>query len=347
MTDKKNIIIATVISILFFLLFPLNVEKNISVYSNESKNLLINDLNLPDHKIPYIYNNRAGYFSSDLEKSWSVEVDDGIALLNDGFINNSRATGELIFKDFQGNDKFIINNNGYPFTISNRLFIISRDRKTLKEVVNGKIKWEQFFNYIITSISGNNENISIGFMNGTFGLYNSDGERFYDYQPGGSRVPIIYSTELSEDSRYLGVISGLSPQRFILYERKELEYRPIYTQNLKDEVRRNLKIQITNDNRRVFIEADEGFYVVNIDDRSSTFIDDNFKLKNVEYIETLDLYMIHSGAVNYNTVKLITPDYRVVLENNFVGEGVSIKTENNSVYFVLDDSVIKLDIRDR
>lgn len=346
MSDKKNIIITTLIFILFFLLFPLKLEKNLSYHSNESKNLLEDDLTLPINKIPYIFRNRAGYFSSDLKNSWSIEINDGITLLKDGYVNNSREDDRIIFKDFNGIEQYTIKDSGYPFSFSNRFFIISRDRKSLSEIENGEKKWTKFFNYIITSISGNKEDIAIGFLNGSFGLFDTSGESFYEYEPGGSRVSVIYGCSLSKDSKYLAVISGLGPQRFILYEKKDTEYRPIYTLNLDEEVRTSLKIFITADNKSIFVEAPSGFYIVNIENRTSTFLDGNYSLKNVEYLEDLDLYMVYSGAINYNNIKLITKDNGVLLEKQFIGKSVSVTTKEKSIYIVIDNSVIKLDIKE-
>ncbi len=346
MSDKKNIIITTLIFVLFFLLFPLKLVPNLNYHSNQSTDLWGKIKPMPDNKIPFIYKNRAGYFSTDLKEAWGMDISDGVTLLSDCYINTSRGKDIIQIKDLEGGIKFSVEDSGYPFSVKDRLFIISRDRKSVSEIINGEKKWIKAFNYIITSIDANKTSVVLGFMNGYFTVLDSEGEIFFNYESGGSRVSIVYRVIISGDDKYVAVVSGLDPQRFILYEKRESEYKPLYAMNLKDEVRKSLKVFLTSDNRSVFVESSGGFYIVNIESKSSTFIDANYNLKNVQYMPDLDLYMVHSGAVNYNNVKLITLDNRVLLEKNFIGESVTISTLGHSMYIVIDNSVIKLDIKE-
>jgi len=346
MSDKKNIITATLIFVLFFLLFPLKLVPNLNYNSADSMKLSLVQTPLSGEKIPYIYKNHAGYFTKDLEESWGVKIKDGITLLDSSFINSSRDKKIIQIRNFDGDIKFSIEDDGYPFSISDRLYVISRDRKSLYEIEEGRVKWSRSFNYIITSIDGNFDTTVIGFAKGFFTVLDSDGEITFDYEPGGSRVSIIYSVVISKDSKYIGIVSGLDPQRFILYERRGVEYKPYYTTTLKDEIRKSVKLFITSNNRSVFLQNSSGFFIINIEEKSDTFFESNYNLKYVEYLKELDIYLVHSGAVNYNNIKLLTPDNRVLLENNFIGEGVSVRSMNKSIYTVIDDSVIKLDIRE-
>lgn len=332
--------------VLFFLLFPLKIVPNLSYHSNQSTDLRGKIKNMPDNKIPFIYKNRAGYFSTDLKEAWGMDIFDGITLLSDSYINTSREKEMIQIRDLQGNIKYSVEDRGYPFSIKDRLFIISRDRKSVSEIVNGEKIWTKGFNYIITSIDANKNSVVLGFMRGFFMVLDSGGKIFFKYEPGGSRISIIYSVVISGDDRYVAIVSGLDPQRFILYEKRDAEYKPLYALNLKEEVKKSLKVFITSDNRSVFVESSQGFYIIDIDSKLSTFIDTEYSLKNVQYMPGLDLYMVHSGAVNYNNVKLLTLDYRVLLEKNFVGESVSISTLGRSIYIVIDNSVVKLDIKE-
>lgn len=346
MSDKKNVIIAILIFILFFLLFPLKLVPNINFISNQSTNLDGDIKPISDKKIPFIYKDRAGYFSTDLKESWGMDISDGITLLSNSYINSTRGLDIIKVIDFEGETKYAIEDSGHPFSIEDRLFVISRDRKSLSEIVHGEKKWTKVFNYIITSIDANKNSVVLGFVKGFFMVLDSEGEIFFSYEPGGSRVSIIYSVAISEDDRYVAIISGLDPQRFILYEKRETEYKPLYAINLKEEIRKSMNIFITQDNNFVFIEGLYGYYIVNINTQSSIFTESNFSLQDVQYMPELDIYMVHSGAVNYHDIKLLTPDNRILLEKNFVAESVSVSTLDHSMYIVVDNSVLKLDIKD-
>ncbi len=346
MSDRRNIIISIIVFLLFFLLFPINLKPGISYIPGDSA-ILEGDLkSITGEKIPFIYKKTAGFFSKDLKSSWSINVNDGITLMDNGFINLNRENDSFDFINMEGNIDFSIVNNGYPFSISNRLFIVSRDRKSISEIVDKQIKWVKEFNHIITSIDGNGDKIVLGFVKGFYSVLDSDGEVTYSYEPGGSRVPVVYSVLISSDSNYVGVVSGLDPQRFTLYEKKVVEYKPVYAFNIEDQIRRRHNMYISSDNKNIFVEDNLGFYMIDIINRSSKLIKTESSLKSVEYIKNHDIYLIHTAATNYNNIKLLTKDNHVLLNKSFNGENVSVNSLDNSIYIVIDGRVLKLDIKE-
>lgn len=328
------------------MLFPLKLEENIHYSTDQALALNHNDSPDFDNRIPYIFNNTAGYFSKDLKNSWQLKIKDGISILNDGYINYSREDELLNYRDITDNIKFSIEDDGYPFSIEERLFIISRNRKSISEVIYGEKAWHTDFNYTITSVGANKDKIVLGFVKGNFLVLDKKGNRIFNYEPGGSRIPIIYSVNISDNSQYLGVISGLDPQRFILYENRDDSYKPVYVLNLDDQMKHSSKIFFTSKNTSIFIERDSGFYTIDPKNRSSVFIEAPYKLKNVEYIPRFDLYMVHSGALNYNNISLYSTDYKVLLDKNFLGDGAYVTALDRSIYILLDGFVVKVDIEE-
>ncbi|MBN2616792.1 MAG: hypothetical protein JXR64_00625 [Spirochaetales bacterium] len=344
MPDKKIIILSILIVVLFFLLFPLKFSSNLSFRAKKAIKLTGNLKNISNDKIPFIYKNKAGFFSIEMDEAWVMKINDGVVLLNNGFINYSRSSGQLDFINFNGELEYSIINNGYPFSIEDRLFIISRDRKSLSEYVNGDQIWTRTFNYIITDIDANKQSVILGFMNGYFEVLTRSGDSFYVYEPGGSRLSIIYGCNISDDGKYLAIISGLSPQRFSLYELKNYEYKPVFAMNLEKEFRKTVKMKIPSDNKIVLIEGDEGFYVVDFDSKSSKFIKSDYKLINARYMKGHDVYMVHTGAVNFNNVRILARDFKTLLSKDFFGDDVQVSTGDDSVFIVIDDSALRLDL---
>lgn len=344
MLDKKNIIITVILFITFFLSFPLKLNSNLKYSPQGAIPLDKSKLEETDNLTPYLFNRKAGYFTKDLKKAWSFNIKDGVTLLDDSYINFSKDAGSFKVMSIKGELKYVVEDNGYPFSVDNRLFIISRDRKRLSEVKDGKIVWSKPFNSIITSIDANSSDVVIGFDKGNFVVLDSNGNSYFKYQPGGSRKKIIYSVKISKNSGYIGVVSGLDPQRFILYEKKDRDFKPIHVFNLRDEVKFSLKLFIAENNQKIFIEGLDGFYIVENYSKEVDYIEDNYRLKNVESIEDLGLYMVHTAVKNYNRIRILTKDNRVLLDRGFISDGVSVKVEESSIYVVLDDSIVKLDI---
>lgn len=346
MLNKKNLVFITLLFVLYFLLFPLNTGKNIYYTRGEALKLIGKKGEVNSESIPYVYNKTAGYFNKELNSFYNMDIKDGIVLLSYGYINYSRNDEFIILRDNNDNEIFKIENTGYPFNINDRLFLISRDRKSVYEVIEGKLVWERDFNSVITSISGNNELVVLGFITGEFVVLNSAGESFFSYEPGGSRVSIVYSVEISEDGKFIGVVSGLDPQRFILYEKRGKEYKPIYVYNFESEYRRSINIDITKGNKKVFIENPKGFTVIDIETEESYLVESSYDLKKVKYIDHLDVYLVHSGARNLNNIKVLTDDNRILMDKDFESEGVSVENSGNLIYIIIDGSVVSLDMKD-
>lgn len=346
MPNKKNIILITLIFILFFLVFPLSLQSNFNYSSADMLKLEGSRVIPRGEKIPFIHNGIAGYFDEELDSAWVMDIRDGVTLMDNGYINNSREDRSINLINLDGEVEVTISSDGFPFSIDERLFIIGRDRKQLSEVIDGRIRWSRQFNYIITSVDCSQDSIVIGFMNGSISVLDITGDMFFEYEPGGSRISLVYSCKISKNSQYISVISGLDPQRFILFEKKEYEYKPVYTLNLKASSKKHMNIFMTRDNRTIFLENQLGYYMVDIIDKTSTLVEESYSLKNAKYIPEYDLYMLHTGAVNYNNLKLITIDGRVVLDKGFSGEDVSIKTSNGILYIVIDGTALKVDIKE-
>lgn len=346
MPNKKNIILITLIFILFFLVFPLSLQSNFNYSSADVLKLEGTRVIPKGEKISFIHNGTAGYFDEELDSAWMMEIRDGVTLMDDGYINNSREDGTISLINLDGEVELTMSSDGFPFSIGDRLFIIGRDRKQLSEVIDGRIRWNRQFNYVITSMDSSSDNIVVGFMNGSFSVIDITGDAFFDYEPGGSRISLVYSCEISDNSEYLSVVSGLDPQRFILFEKKEMEYKPVYTLNLNSSSKNHVNIFMVNDYRTIFLENSLGYYMIDIIDKSAQLIEDTYRLKNAKYISEYELYMLHTGAVNYNNLKLITRDGRVVLEKGFSGKDVSIKTRNGNLYIIIDGTALKVDIKE-
>lgn len=346
MLDKKNIIIITLLFILYFLLFPLSISNNLFYTRGNSLELVGKMGVLEENPVSFVYRKSAGYFNHDLKSLYSININDGIVLLSNGYINYSKQDEYIVLKNTNDKELYRIKNTGYPFNINDRLFVIGRDRKKIKEIKNGEVVWERDFNSVITSISGNQDMIIAGFITGEFIVIDSTGYSFFNYEPGGSRVSIVYSVEISEDGKYIGVVSGLDPQRFILYEKRGREYKPIFVNKLKDEYRRSLLLEIPLGNKKVFIESFEGFKIIDIGKEDISFIESDYSIKSVKYIDEFNIYMVHSAARNYNNLKLITWDNRVLMDKDFVSENVTVDYRGDLIYIIIDGSVISLNLKD-
>jgi hypothetical protein len=142
-----------------------------------------------------------------------------------------------------------------PVMQGDRFYLTNFFGGYLKEIdVQGRPIWEYTFPSMITCMDSKNGITAVGLLNGALYLFNGKGEVIYTWSPGGSRIDVIYGIALSDEGDQLAIVSGLDSQRFILIEKKENGYRPVFHENLSYSFRTPLSLTFT-DSFEVIIEG--------------------------------------------------------------------------------------------
>jgi hypothetical protein len=181
-------------------------------------------------------------------------------------LNNS---GERVF--ITGEDQ------AYPIVLEGQLFLIGRDMDTLAALdEKGKILWSHDFAAPLTCIDGAAGFILTGSLDGVVEILDRNGERFFSFEPGGSRLSVILGCSFSRDGNRLGIISGIDDQRFLLLERygdpARGEFRVIYHEFLEDGFRRPVHVAFIDNDNRVAFERQGGLGVYDLRNRINQVI---------------------------------------------------------------------------
>jgi hypothetical protein len=183
--------------------------------------------------------------------------------------------------DNAGNPAFTIDESGstqgYPLYLDDRLFLVGKEMNSLIALDGeGKALWSYDFAAPLTCIDAAAGFILTGSLDGAVEILDREGQRFYFFEPGGSRVSGILGCAFSQDGRRLGIISGIDDQRFLLLERYgdpgRGEFRVVHHEFLDDGFRRPVHISFIDNDNRVVFERQGGIGVYDLRNRQSRLV---------------------------------------------------------------------------
>ena len=170
----------------------------------------------------------------------------------------------------------IENARGYPVLLDDRIFILGSDQNSLSEIdSNGNIKWTYEFGAPLTSIDAAAGLVLTGSLDGVIEVFNSSGERIFYFETGGSRYSVILGVAISRDGSHIGVICGIDPQRFLLFERfgeSGDDYKVVHHEFLDTGFRHPVRILFIDEDRRIVFEREGGISCYSIRSRRGMFI---------------------------------------------------------------------------
>lgn len=102
------------------------------------------------------------------------------------------------------------------------------------------------------------DRIILGFTNGSIHILDRQGNLLQHYEPGGSRISMIYGLAINPRGTQFAVVSGLSPQRILVLEEKNSDYRPIFHHNLDTQNRRPVYMGYPDRGNFFYYETQEG-----------------------------------------------------------------------------------------
>lgn len=181
----------------------------------------------------------------------------GVAILDEGFINFDSVNTILVLRDHTGNFIRSIETRGYPVVRDSRLFVISTDRRKISEWgPNGELLWSAVLPSPASSFDACQDSICVGLLKGSVLFFNAEGEVVYSLQDSNSRISVVYSVALHHD--YFAMVSGMDPQRLLIYRRTEGRFELYLESELSGALRRTCLLRFSPDGTMLFAEQESG-----------------------------------------------------------------------------------------
>jgi len=130
---------------------------------------------------------------------------------------------------------FTLPGEQYPHWSQGLLFTLDENRMSLKAYsTQGRVQWSKHFSSLITSIAASENLTVVGTLDGKIQLFDTRGEVAGGFQPGGSRLPVVYNVSVSPSGERVLALAGVDPKRFLVLERGGADFRPVFHKPLKE-----------------------------------------------------------------------------------------------------------------
>lgn len=202
-------------------------------------------------------------------------------------------------------------------------------------------KWSRSLPSALSCIAVGSSRLVLGFIDGSIQILDDQGLLIQEYRPGGSRVEILYAVALSEDQRTISLISGLSPQRFVVLEQKQNDYRPVFHKNLSSQYRRPVLLKYLSGNNSFYFESESGVILYHGDIQKLEELTFPGSLQTMVHPESLNLPLILSKN-NQGFSLYAFLNGRVFYHKDFEADYSNLISGNAQTFLILDDQVFTL-----
>ena len=296
----------------------------------------------------FIMGGRIAYLSRGGSLSYQEPIMYSAAVSDEYFINYSSVPDTLYLKNSAGRIVSSLSERGYPFIRSGRLFTFDSDREGIGEWdFSGEPVWRKRFASIITDVSVNSTSVLVGLLDGDAFLLDEKGSEAAVLSPGGSRLPVIYAVSVSSDDNLIAIISGMDPQRFLLYQRKKDSFKPVYHTELNSDFRRRMLVSFSSDENYVLHE--ESGDVAIFDTRTQTIsrIPVSGKTERIIPVDADRVVILTSesgmdGKKEYTLTELLYPDH-IYMRIKLTAISAFVLPDGDSLFFGADGSVFRVD----
>lgn len=196
------------------------------------------------------------YLASNFTLVNLVKTDERLSISDNYYATyDSNSPGFTVYSP-QGSEVISLKSNGVPLIFGERIFSVDHVAGLVNcYSTDGQLLWSYNAGAYVTSLSANEEVTVLGGLNGYVTVLNVSGQMIYEYRPSGSASEIIYGTAISPDGQYFAIISGLDPQRFLIFRKgKRGGYVPIYHRDLKQQFVQPVRIKFSKSSDLVLYE---------------------------------------------------------------------------------------------
>jgi len=268
------------------------------------------------------------------------------AITDTDYVNYSSVSQNIVFQDFRGHFLRAVKATGYPLLTAGRTFVFGPDGATLSEWdQSGAQLWQNRFTSILTSVDANDSQLIAGFVDGTVRILDRNGEDVYSVHPEGSRLSVIAGAAISADGSYAAVISGLDPQRLLLYARDDTGYVPYVNQELGSDFRRPVIVTFVDDDRYVVYENKAGVGATNVVSGHTGGVSLEGSLREIVVQDgiTGTISSIGNGTLAFNA--LLLPGIPL-FSIRFPGSNTFLRSNADRFLLGVDDTVLSFSLEE-
>ncbi len=151
----------------------------------------------------------------------------------------------------------------FPYWSHERLYTIDGNRLGLKAwSSDGKLLWSKQTSSLITAMDSTRTLTVLGTLDGKVTILGPKGENAGGFQPGGSRLPVVYNVAAAPSSQSVLVLAGVDPKRFLVLEKGGSDFRPVFHKPLKESRPWPTPLGFLNGGALAYYETENGLAIL-------------------------------------------------------------------------------------
>ena len=343
----STICITVVLGFCFFAVKPLSKEIHFATKWTVDCNKPSPDSDKiePSQYIPFKLGQNAGFFTEDGQIAQAFTFPYKIAISPDDYCIYGTSDKSLKLVSKEGKQKKELKMQGFPFFQKGRKFLMLPGGTSfvfLNE--NFEPKWK-FENYVpVTALDSTNDKVAAGYADGSILIFDADGKIERQYEPGGSKYPVILGLAVSEDGLTTASVSGQKQQRFTLAKRENGITKIFFHEYLESDTTKQVLVNFSSDGDYCYFAHKDCLGVLNCKTLKSKHIPVKGNILSIE--ETSDKRNIFVLSKNDGIYSVSVIQKHSVYSGSFSfkAENAYITVKDNSLFVGRDSSLSRVDI---
>jgi hypothetical protein len=349
---KKSIILLSIVGIIFyFFVFPTPLNRE--HYFQASKALSLAEIATAEQQheelVPFLLMPYRGYLNKNFEPVLVLNTPKRSSFSKDYYTLYDETDAPTEVRTSTNIVVSSINDTGVPFIFDKNLYFISNPEGLVNVyAASGSLLWSFDAGSPVHAIDTQGGITLLGLLNGSILFIGPDGILQTEYRPGGSKYEVIYGVALSSDASYAAIISGLEPQRFILFKKGVVGYTPVYHTELSGSFTSTVHLNFSPGRQYVSYEEKNLFNIYDIASGQRNTVPYNGKLRSINSTTFDNFESILSNDGENWFLKIFSFNGRnIILNNKFTAQNAAmLPLDKNKIVLAVNDKLLLIEYKE-
>jgi hypothetical protein len=257
------------------------------------------------------------------------------------------ATRALVEVDGPQGPLFTLAGEQYPLWVGGRLFTLDENRLGVRAWgPQGQALWSKQVSSLVTSLDASTGLTVLGTLDGRIQIFGQKGEAVGGFQPGGSRLPVVYNVAISPRDGTLLALAGVDPKRFLILERGGSDFRPVFHKPLKERQPWPTPLGFLDGGKTAYYETDRGLVFLDPKnpDREALVTSQGVPVL-VRDLPDQRLVAFVERSGDREVLRIAAPTGVSLLSLPFQSQDLILETRGTSVVLGADQTLLSFEVR--
>lgn len=296
--------------------------------------------------LPFRLGNRAGYFTHSGKIASMISVPYKATLSRDFYALYDSDAENIPLYTSAGEKAAEIQGAGFPFVQENRVFLFMPGGSSLGFVssADGSVSSVYEGAAPITAFDSSENGSALGFADGELVIFDKNGLAKIFLKPGGSDYEVILGAAISADGRHFACVSGISPQRFVLYSDEGSYEKIIHHEFLESSLTRQTKVQFSKDGSYVYYDTGGALGIAEVQSQKSKSVPIEGTVLDIEESPVGNSVYVLSRTGRKHTVTVFENWNEMAGDFSFDADSGFITADGNTLFVGADNKISRITI---